>query len=136
MTTRLALARRARELTQSQVIASLNRLADSSGLNIASPSSLKMLLSSFENGRRHVHEPYRTLFRSIYGMTDEELFGSAAEDVASDDQAEYEELAQRIAAGRRVNERTAEALSRQTHYLRTMDCSLGAAHSLIKWRFT
>jgi transcriptional regulator with XRE-family HTH domain len=127
MSTRLALARRARSLTQSQVVVSLVRLANASGMSIASPTSLKMLLSSFENGRREVHEPYRALFRSIYGMTDDELFDTAAGESRNQEQAEYEELARRVSAARMVDTRTAEALAQHTQYLRTMDCTLGAA---------
>jgi hypothetical protein len=66
------------------------------------------------------------LFRSIYGMTDDELFGPK-HDALSYERAEYEELARRISAARRVDERSVMALSRQTHYLRTIDCTLGSA---------
>lgn len=126
MSTRLQLARKARELTQSQVIAELTRRAEAKGLTVASPVSLKMMLSSFENGRRQVHEPYRTLFRAIYGMTDEELFG-VTEGVASTEELEYAALAERIASARRVDASTAQLLSQQTDYIRAMDCRVSAA---------
>lgn len=127
MSTRLALARHARDLSQSQVIAELLRRANAGGLHIAAPTSLKMLLSSFENARREVGEPYRTLFRAIYGMTDDELFGPTVPDDDTQEQAEHAALAERIGAARRVDQGTAAMLSQQTHYLRTMDCQVGAA---------
>ena len=85
-----------------------------------------MMLSSFENGHRQVHEPYRTLFRAIYGMTDEELFGVTG-GAASTEELEYAALAERIASARRVDASTARLLSQQTHYIRTMDCRVSAA---------
>jgi hypothetical protein len=127
MKTRLQAARRAREMKQTQVIAELVRRADASGMAIAAPSSLQILLSNFENGKRAVNEPYRTLFRAIYGMTDEELFGPIEETADSIEQAGYAELAERIKSARTVDRGTAEMLSSQTDYLRTMDCRLGAS---------
>jgi transcriptional regulator with XRE-family HTH domain len=126
MTTRLQLVRKARELTQSQVIVELGRRAAAANIAIASPASLKMLLSSYENGRRQVHEPYRSLLRAIYGMTDTELFGQH-ENVVSAEDIEYTALADRIAAARKVDRTTAALLARQTDYLREMDCRMGAA---------
>jgi transcriptional regulator with XRE-family HTH domain len=125
MATRLQLARKARQLTQTQVIAELTRRASAKGVPIASATSLKMLVSTFENGRREVHEPYRMLFREIYGMTDEELFGPA-EDALSQEDAEYNALAQRIASARQVDRGTVDLLAHQTDYLRAMDGKVGA----------
>jgi hypothetical protein len=51
VSTRLQLARKARELTQSQVIAELTRRAEAKGLTIASPASLKMMLSRTGGGK-------------------------------------------------------------------------------------
>jgi tetratricopeptide (TPR) repeat protein len=96
-------------------------------MSIASPASLKMLLSSFENGRREVREPYRSLFRAIYGLTDDELFGPVEAAVLTYEDAEYFALAERIASSRRVDLSTAQMLARQTDYLRAMDCKMGAA---------
>jgi transcriptional regulator with XRE-family HTH domain len=127
VSTRLAQARKARDLTQSQVIAEMIRRSNASGMSIAAPASLKMLLSTFENGRREVKEPYCTLFRAIYGMTDAELFGPVAPSADDREQAEYEALAERIFASQRVNADTAAMLAQQTHYIRTLDCTVGAA---------
>src|SRR3712207_7760242 len=53
------------------------------------------------NGKREVKEPYRTLFRAVYGMTDEELFNPVHEAVNVTDSGEYAALAERIrTAGR------------------------------------
>jgi hypothetical protein len=114
-------------MKQSHVIAELVRRAEASGLPIAAPGSLQILLSNFENGKRAVNEPYRTLFRAIYGMTDEELFGPVEDTADSIEQAEYAELAERIKSARAIDVSTADMLARQTDYLRTMDCRLGAA---------
>ncbi|MGK5681333.1 XRE family transcriptional regulator [Actinoplanes sp. URMC 104] len=127
MKTRLQAARAARGLKQTQVIAELTRRAEVAGLAIASPSSLQMLLSSFENGRRAVSEPYRMLFRAIYGLTDDELFAPTDANDHDADKAEYAALARRITAARSVDKFTIEMLARQTDYLRTMDRRIGAA---------
>jgi len=84
-----------------------------------------MLLSSFENGRRSVNEPYRTLFRAIYGMTDAELFGPTDNAETLEDR-EYAELAGRIASARKIDTATAAMLSRQTECIRVMDAKVGA----------
>jgi transcriptional regulator with XRE-family HTH domain len=126
VSTRLRAARLALNLTQSQVIADLQRRANAHGVSIASAASLKMLLSSFENGRREPHEPYRALFRAIYGMTDDELFGPTSGELGQDE-AECAALAERIVMARRIDRSTADLLAQQTHYIRTMDCHLGAA---------
>ena len=93
MTTRLQAARLARDLTQSQVIAEMIRRADGEGVSLASRTSLKTLMSSFENGRRSVGEPYRSLFRAIYGMTDSELFGKQGDEPVDASGEEYGRLA-------------------------------------------
>lgn len=124
--TRLRAARKARGLSQSQVIAELIRRADAAGVAIATASSLKAMLSSYENGHRQVNDPYRSLLRAIFGMTDSELF-DAVVDTDDLDDPEVSTLADRIASARRVDVGTARLLRRQTDLLRTMDCQLGAA---------
>src|SRR5690349_1428764 len=126
MKTRLQAARAARGLKARQVIAELVRRAEAAGLQIASSTSLQILLSNFENGKRPVGEPYRSLLRAIYGMTDEELFEPLAEVDGPAELAEYEALAERINAGRNIDLGTARMLAGQTDYLRAMDCQLGA----------
>jgi transcriptional regulator with XRE-family HTH domain len=127
MKTRLQAARVARGLKQSHVIAELTRRAEVAGLPIASPSSLQILLSNFENGKRAVNEPYRTLFRAIYGMVDDELFAPIDNTDVDPELAEYTALAERITSASKIDKSTAEMLATQTDYLRTMDCRLGAA---------
>ncbi|MPZ96231.1 MAG: XRE family transcriptional regulator [Propionibacteriales bacterium] len=126
MTTKLRAARDRAGLKQSQVIAELTRRAATAGLAIALPASLKTMLSQFGNEHRPVNEPYRGLFRSIYGLTDEELFG--AEPVASSEQqSEYDLFAERISSARAVGPETAEVFAQQTDALRAADCHLGVA---------
>lgn len=124
MTTKLRAARKRAGLKQSQVIAELTRRAAAAGLVIALPASLKTTLSRFENGRRQVHEPYRGLFRSIYGLTDDELFGTEPL-VSSAQQSEYDLFADRIASARAVGPEAAEVFAQQTDALRAADCHLG-----------
>lgn len=122
--TRLQTARQHAGLKQSQVINQLIARASAAGIHIAVPSSLKTMLSDFENGRRPVNEPYRSLFRAIYGMTDGELFGTVAELPKS---SEYEMFAERIVNARGVSAEAAEVFARQTDALRAADCHVGAA---------
>jgi hypothetical protein len=96
-------------------------------MHIASGESLKTMLSRFENGHRSVGEPYRSLLRSIYGMADEELFDPPDPVIVDTGEAEYLALAQRIDEARTITVETARMLSHQTHRLRTLDCSMGAA---------
>lgn len=126
MTTKLQAARERAGLKQSQVIAELTRRAAAAGVAIARPTSLKTMLSQFENGHRPVHEPYCRLFRSIYGLTDDELFRTEPA-ASSEQQSEYELFAERIASARAVGPATAEVFAQQTDALRAADCHLGVA---------
>jgi transcriptional regulator with XRE-family HTH domain len=123
--TRLKAARQARQMSQAQVIYELEKRARAAGVYVASGDGLKTTLSRFENGHREVSEPYRSLFRAIYGMTDDELFAPAA--VVEVVDAEYLALARRIEEARTVTVETAVMLSHETHRLRTLDCSVGGA---------
>jgi len=109
-------------MTQSQVIHELVRRGHAAGVSVASPASLKTLLSMWENGRRGVSDEYRPLLRAVFGMTDEELFGTAERENSS----EYDELAQRIAAAKTIDATAIDTLAQQTNLLRNMDRSLGA----------
>lgn len=53
----------------------VTRLKAAGRLNV-SPESLKVYVSEWENGRRPVAPMYREVLRAIFGMTDEELFGT------------------------------------------------------------
>lgn len=126
MTTKLRAARHRAGLKQSQVIAELTARAAAAGVPIALPASLKTMLSQFENGRRSVNEPYRSLFRSVYGLTDDELFGTMP--IAPTElQSEYDVFAERIANARAVGPDAADAFARQTDALRAADRHLGVA---------
>lgn len=96
--TRLRRARDERGLKQAAVLRAITERAAVSGLSIANPSSLKALLSAWENGHRSVPGQYRPLFRAIYGMTDDELFG-----VDTDATAEFDELSIRIASSKAID---------------------------------
>ncbi|BCJ30541.1 helix-turn-helix domain-containing protein [Actinocatenispora sera] len=120
--TQIKAARLTRNMTQSQVIHELVRRGQASGLNIASAASLKTLLSMWENGRRSVGEEYRPLLRAVFGMTDEELFGTSHHE----DSSEYDQLARRIASARTIDAAAIATLSQQTDLLRNMDRCHGA----------
>jgi transcriptional regulator with XRE-family HTH domain len=100
------------------------RLKAAGRLNV-SPESLKVYVSEWENGRRPVAPMYREVLRAIFGMTDEELFGTdeAEIPVAAPGHAE---LLDRIAGARAIDRAAVATLAAQTDLFRTMDRQLGA----------
>src|SRR5262245_4001460 len=72
-TTALQSARLDRGWTQAQVIFGLLQRAKESNVSIADRSSLKTMLSRWENGRGQPDATYQRLFCQLYGMDDEEL---------------------------------------------------------------
>ena len=72
-TTALQSARLDRGWTQAQVIFGLLKCAKASNVSIADRSSLKTMLSRWENGRGQPDATYQRLFCHLYGMDDEEL---------------------------------------------------------------
>lgn len=75
MTTPLRRAREARGSSQLHVIVLMEAYARQHGVEIARRSSLKTMLSGWENGKRSsdLTEKYRQIFREIYQASDEEL---------------------------------------------------------------
>lgn len=72
--TRLQAVRLALGYSQDDTLRRLRALAQRRGLAIASLSSLRTMLSRWENGHDDVTEPdYQLLFREAYGRTNEEL---------------------------------------------------------------
>ncbi|WP_020673876.1 hypothetical protein [Amycolatopsis nigrescens] len=102
------------------VITMLLRRADMLGLAVMSPVSLKTKLSRWENGHEEVSQPYRRLFRDIYGRTNDEL-GFPPDD----DNNEAEELLSRLALARSVDSEMVEVFRRQVDDARHVDRRLG-----------
>jgi transcriptional regulator with XRE-family HTH domain len=123
VTNRLAAVRQARGWSQGRLIHELVRRAQAAGIAIAEAHSLKVYVSQWENGRRLVGEPYRTLLRGIFGLTDEELFGKSGLTRPND---EHQELIQRLALGRAGDCQVAQLLARHTDFLRNLDKQVGA----------
>ena len=120
--TRLQAVRLALGYSQDEVIRRLRSRAAQRGLTIASPSSLHTMLSRWENGHDDVTEPdYQTLFREVYGRTNEEL-GFPQE--PSDDSAT--ELRERLSAARSIDRATIDLFRRQVDGARHLDRRLGA----------
>lgn len=66
-------ARHRRGWSQEEAIVRLEAIARSMGVALATRSSLRTLLSMFENGHRCVPEQYWPVLRELYRSTDEEL---------------------------------------------------------------
>src|SRR5258708_10250117 len=66
-------ARHSRGWSQEQAIVRVEALGRTMGIALPVRSSLRTLLSAFENGHRSVPEQYRPIFRELYRATDAEL---------------------------------------------------------------
>lgn len=124
MTSKLRDARRSRGWSQARLIAEIEHRLKGGGRLRASSASLKVYVSEWENSRRAVSPEYREVLRAIYGLTDLELFDSAAEPVGED--AGRDELLARISRARGVDRSVAVAFAAQTELFRSMDRQLGA----------
>lgn len=127
--TQLQATRRTLGYKASEVIAMLLQRAHSLDIPVMTQTSLKTKLSVWENGHEQVSEPYRRLFRDIYGRTNEELGFPAAED-----DGEATELRSRLAIARNVDAATVEAFRRQVDSARHVDRRFGAVTLLDQLR--
>ena len=119
--TRLQAVRLALGYSQDETIRRLRHEAERSRRSVASPTSLRTMLSRWENGHDEVTDPdYQFLFRSVYGRTNEEL-GFAPEPV--DDAAQ--ELRNRLTLARSVDRTTVDLFRRQVDDIRHLDRRLG-----------
>lgn len=125
MANRLQAARKARGWVQSRLVIEIERQRPLMGLPPVSRASLKTYVSEWENGRRPVGEDDRRVLRSIYGLTDEELFGETVDSNNVLDAA-YAELAQRIEESKSVDLGMIGTLARQTELFRSWDRQMGA----------
>jgi transcriptional regulator with XRE-family HTH domain len=120
--TKLQAVRLALGYSQDDTLRRLRSRAAERGLAIASHTSLRTMLSRWENGHDEVTEPdYQLLFREVYGRTNEELgFAPEPED------GSLTELRERLSAARSIDHTTIELFRRQVDDLRHLDRRLGA----------
>jgi tetratricopeptide (TPR) repeat protein len=126
MMTSLQAVRRQLGYTGAQVIDLLTRRADALHLPIANKASLKTKLSRWENGKEQPSEPYRRLFREVYGRTNAEL---GLPDEPEED-PEAAELRARLAMARTVDPQTVEVFRHQIDHARHIDRRFGALTQL------
>ena len=126
MTVRLREARHARGWSQARLVYEIARRLTATGSLSATMASLKVYVSEWENGHRKVPAEYRAVLRSIFGMTDDELFADD-EHQAVALEAEYAELARRIEAARSVDLSMVDVLAQQSELMRSLDRKLGAS---------
>ena len=116
-------ARKARGWSQNRLVIEIERYVERHPqFTIASSASLKTYVSEWENGRRAVTEPYRTILRALLGWTDEELLQHSTPDQADG----YEELVRHIDSAHAVSRSMVETLTSQTELLRVQDRMVGA----------
>ncbi|MFE3458593.1 XRE family transcriptional regulator [Nocardiopsis aegyptia] len=125
MTERIRRARQAKGWSQSRLIYEIEQYARHKLLPVAATSSLRTYVSEWENGRRSIGEPYRSILRSLFGMTDQELYEQTAQTFPEVDG--YDELVARIDAAHVISRSVVETFDRQTELLRTIDRQMGAA---------
>lgn len=125
MASQLQAARKARGWAQSRLLVEIEKRRSLMGLSAVSRASLKTYVSEWENGRRAIGEDDRRVLRSIYGLTDRELFGEQPEAHSVLDDA-YVELARRIEESKSVDLGMIDTLARQTELFRSWDRQMGA----------
>lgn len=118
--TRLQAVRKQLGYSADEVNRLLHQRASALGFSIMSAASLKTKISRWENGHEGVADPYRRLFREVYGRTNEELgFPPELED------GDAEELRSRLAVARTVDAETVEIFRRQVDQARHVDRRFG-----------
>lgn len=118
--TRLQVVRKQLGYSAEQVLRLLDQRASALGISVMARSSLKTKLSRWENGHEAVSEPYRRLFRDVYGRTNEEL-GFPPEI----DDGDAAELRSRLEIARRVDAGMVEVFRRQVDDVRRVDRQFG-----------
>ncbi|WP_335978913.1 helix-turn-helix transcriptional regulator [Streptomyces sp. CA2R106] len=119
-------ARNARGWSQERLVREIGRYGRQHMTEVASPASLHVYVSEWENGKRRISPRYAAILRPLLGLTDQELFG------ASDSQGipkadGYADLLTRIDSASSVSLTMVTTFKQQTELFRTMDRQLGAA---------
>jgi len=129
--TALQAVRKLQGYSANEVIRLLLRRAETLNIPVMSATSLKTKISRWENGHERVSEPYRRLFRDIYGRTNEELgFPPEPED------EETGELLARLTVVRTLDGATVEIFRQQINNARHIDRRYGAITVLDQLRAT
>ncbi|MFJ7910037.1 XRE family transcriptional regulator [Kitasatospora sp. NPDC096204] len=118
-------ARKDRGWSQDRLVREIVRYAEQRLMDVASPASLKVYISEWENGRRAVSDAYATILRALFGKTDDELFGAPPPAAPTADG--YDALISRIDSARSLSLGMVDALLDQTELLRRLDRQMGAA---------
>ena len=124
---RLREAREELGWTQEKVRRLLAAEASRRGKEIARPSSLKVMYSAWENGRRQPEPMYRELLAAVLGAPESRLF-PAPDQPTSDDEA-HAELRRRILVSGTVDDETVALFRAQTERIRMIDRRMGARAS-------
>ncbi|MFF2955600.1 XRE family transcriptional regulator [Kitasatospora sp. NPDC057965] len=122
---RLREARKQRGWSQERLVREISRYAEQHLTDVASPASLKVYVSEWENGRRAVSSTYALILRALFGKTDDELFG--APEASAPDADGYDELIGRIDSARSLSLGMVDTFLNQTELLRSFDRQMGAA---------
>src|SRR6202035_3832648 len=125
MTERIRRAREARNWAQNRLISEIELSARRHALSIASTASLKVYVSDWENGRRAVSPPYTAILRTVFGMTDVELFGLPQRPNCHAVDG-YSELVSQIESAHSIGRTVVDTLLQQTEVFRTLDRQMGA----------
>ena len=130
MATPLQTVRKTLGYSAARVLDDLIRRADRRNIPIMGPASLKTKMSRWENGHELPSEPYRRLFREVYGRTNAEL-GFPDE---RDADPEADELRARLATARAVDHETVQVFLRQVNDARQVDRRFGGVTLLDQLR--
>lgn len=121
--TRLQAVREELGHTQDHVVRYFLARAPQIGITVASESSLRIMMSRWENGHVEVTEPaYRRLFRELYGRSNEEL-GLPPEVINHS----AEELRDRLVVAKSIDPTTLDLFQQQVNAIRASDKRFGAA---------
>lgn len=121
--TRLQAIREELGHTQDHVVRYFLARAPQIGITVASESSLRIMMSRWENGHVEVTEPaYRRLFRELYGRSNEEL-GLPPEVINHS----AEELRDRLVVAKSIDPATLDLFQQQVNAIRGSDKRFGAA---------
>lgn len=111
--------------TQAKAVDDVLRLAHRRNIPVMSRPALLTKISRWENGHERVGDPYRGLFRELYGRTNEELgFPPEVED------EEAEELLSRLTLARTVDAAIIEGFANQVDHARRVDRQFGGVTQL------
>ncbi len=128
--TRLQAVRKSLGYSAARVIDDMIRRAARLNIPVMTATSLKTKFSRWENGHELPSEPYRRLFRDLYGRTNAELGFPPAPET----DPEAAELCARLATARAVDNETITVFRRQIDHARRLDRRFGGVSVLEQLR--